>query len=128
MISSLHCHTAELNADCVEAVPAHVCGMPGITSIAMYQLDEATRERLGRVKIWSVDDVDSDAARVTELHNSTLPGVLDLKWYAGMNACDVMLSDCWCAGSPAAVWPSATTELLQLPEQLRRNAQGSQGR
>ena len=69
-----------LNADCVEAVPAHVFGKPGYVAVAMYQLNEATQERCGHVKLLHVSDPDGASPNVVTVSDDTVSGVFDLKW------------------------------------------------
>ena len=76
----------DLTADCVEMVP----GVPRLVTLATYQLDEASRRRLGYVTLFrQCDGTDAETAGAATAESPPLlhrlphvdtPGVLDIKW------------------------------------------------
>jgi hypothetical protein len=91
-MSLLFAESLELNADCVECVPA----LPHLVTVGAYQLDESTRQRRGLLRLYSVmwrdASADGGAGFSAELLESvSCVGVLDVKWCACVCVCDLSL-------------------------------------
>lgn len=68
-------------ADSVEWCPGRQ-----LLALGTYQLDEATRARLGSLSLYqySSESTDSPLTQVAQSQTGTLKsGILDMKWYAG---------------------------------------------